>query len=210
MFRFFVFVFLMVPTALFSQGSRGRIVRMIEGDIFLFQTRDSTFRVNMYGIDAPEPGQAFSDKTVEFMETFLWAEAEIRIKKNINQTGISAVLYINDRNMNKELVKRGYAWHNKIHSNDAELARAEMRAREKKEGLWIDVNPASPWDFRKGKLPPPPPVDGQIKVLICTNNRDLHYHKKYCRELIRCHSNIIVIMRKQAKDIKMKACRYCY
>jgi endonuclease YncB( thermonuclease family) len=198
------------PISRNSQTFKGRIDRIIEGDIFLFHTKDSSFIVHMYGIDAPESGQAFSEISIKKMESYLWNNAEIEIKKNINIPATSAILFIDGKNINKHMVKNGFAWHNKLHSTDAELARSEMYARSKKLGLWIMENPTPPWEFKRGVLAKPKPPDGEIRVLICTNEKDNTYHKKYCQVLKRCHTNVIVILRKQAKDIKMKACKYCY
>jgi len=198
------------PISRYSPKYQGRIVRIIEGDIFLFHTKDSTFTVYMYGIDAPEIGQAFGEVAIEHMETYLWNDAEIQIKKDINQKGTCAVLFVKGKNINKELVKNGLAWHNKMHSTDAELAHAEMYAHEKKLGLWIIENPTPPWEFRAGILAKPLPPDGEIRVLICIDSKDNTYHKKYCQALNRCHSNVIVLLKKQVKDLKMKPCKYCY
>ncbi len=198
------------PITRYSPTYEGRIVRIIEGDIFLFHTADSTFTVCMYGIDAPEIGQAFCEVAIDYLEAFLWNDAKIQIKKDINQEGTSAFLFIKGKNINYEMVKNGLAWHNKLHSTDAELARSEIHAREKKLGLWIIENPTPPWEFREGILAKPLPPDGEIRVLICTSNKDNTYHKNYCQVLKRCHSNVIVLLKTQAKDLKMKACKYCY
>ena len=55
-------------------------------------------------------------------------------------------------NVNAELIKAGLAWHYKEYSDDETLARFELDAREAKRGLWVDVEPVPPWEFRKLKL----------------------------------------------------------
>jgi micrococcal nuclease len=208
--RFVLYALCFLPFVGFSQNFAGRIVRVIEGDALLFETGDSTFEVHMYGIDAPDKGQVFSEETIEYMELYLWHEAEINLKKNINQEGISVILFIDGKNINNDLVKNGYAWYDKLHAVDAELAYSEMYARNKKNGLWMNDDPTPPWEFRAGILPRPPPPDDENKVLICTDERYNVYHRKYCRELSKCSCNVIVILRKQAKELKMKPCKHCY
>lgn len=210
MYRLVLYLLLVIPDILFSQSFRGKIVRVIEGDELLFETADSTFTIHLYGIDAPDKGQFFGMQTIEYLESYLWVDARIDLKKNINQDGISAILFIKGKNINKTLVRNGYAWYNRLHCINAELARAEQTACEKKLGLWGYTNAVPPWDFRKGKLAKPPPPDGQNKVLICTDKDAKYYHKDYCQELIRCHDNVIVILREQARDVGMKPCKYCY
>ena len=207
---YFVFAFFITWTACYSQTFTGSIIRILDGDMFLFQTVDSTFTVHLYGVDAPEKGQAFGIQTVTFMETYLGVYAEINIKKTLNMEGQYALLFIDGKNINKLLVKNGFAWYDRIHFIDEELAISEMDAREKKLGLWESPNPAPPWDFRNGKLAKPPPTDGKINVLICTGGKDLFYHKKYCRKLELCQANVIVLLREQARDLKMKPCKYCF
>ena len=52
--------------------------------------------------------------------------------------------------LNRELVKRGLAWHYKEYSDDRRLAADEQHARLKKLGLWGGSHkPIAPWDWRK-------------------------------------------------------------
>lgn len=211
MFRYVSYLLIILTGSLQAQTYTGKIVRIIDGDDFLFETRDSTFNVHLYGIDAPEKDQAYGTFTIAHLEKYLGYQSAIRIKRDINEEGISALLYVNGKYINKELVKNGYAWHNKPHSIDAELAWAEIYARERKLGLWISDSPAPPWDFRRGILAKPSPTDGEFKVLVCTGEgKDRYYHKNYCAELLICHDNILVITRKQAEFLKMKPCKLCY
>ena len=210
MLRFALYLFLFFPLIVQSQVFEGKIVRVIDGDAILFETADSAFEVHLYGIDAPDLGQTYYEQTVSYMENFLWSNAVIKLKADINQERLSAWLFIKRKNINMYLVKNGYAWYDKVHNINAELARAEISAKNRKMGLWKSENPASPWDFRAGRLAKPPPQDGKIRVLICADLDAKYYHKRYCRQLERCNDNVIVILRRQAKEIKMKPCRYCY
>jgi micrococcal nuclease len=210
MLKFILYTFFVFPIAVYPQSYSGKIVRVVEGDILQFQTPDSTYTIHLYGIDAPEEGQYYRDQVIDHLEKYLWADASFQIKKNFNFEGISAILTINGVNINKDLVKNGYAFYDRPHCIDAELARAEEHAREKKLGLWRSRSNVTPWEFKEGVLPKPSPTDGKIKVLICVDSDNNHFHKKYCKELLSCHGNVIVILRKQAKDLHMKPCKYCY
>ena len=57
----------------------------------------------------------------------------------INEEGI---------NVNKEMVRLGYAWHFKKYSDDFSYDELEKEARNSRRGLWQDSNPIAPWDFR--------------------------------------------------------------
>jgi endonuclease YncB( thermonuclease family) len=210
MFRLFFLHLLFLPTFAFSQSMQGRIVRIIDGDDFLFETSDSTFQIHLYGIDAPEIGQVFSDQTIAHLEQYLWQDAKIWLKRDINQKCCSAWLVIKRKNINNDLVRHGYAWYNRPHTINAELARSEMYAARHRLGLWKSNQPIAPWDFLTGRLAKPEPVDGKVRVLICTDEKAKYYHKHYCPILDRCHDNVIVILREQAKQINMKPCKHCY
>ena len=209
-FRLLLYIVFVIPESMYSQSFTGRIVRVIDGDILLFQTADSTFTVHLYGTDAPEYGQAFGEQTVAYLEKYLWTEASVQLKEDLSREETSVFLFIKGTNINKDLVKNGYAWYDRPHAIDAELARAEEDARKKKLGLWAGNNPVSPWNFRAGILAKPSPTNGKNNVLICTSGEDNFYHKDYCRELMLCHDNVIVILKKQAIDLHMKPCKYCY
>ncbi len=47
--------------------------------------------------------------------------------------------------VNRELVRGGFAWHYKRYSDDENLADAEDYAREHEHGLWQDPWPVAPW-----------------------------------------------------------------
>lgn len=51
--------------------------------------------------------------------------------------------------VNLALVRAGWAWHYVDFSDDAELEKAELEAREKRRGLWADKEPIAPWKWRK-------------------------------------------------------------
>jgi endonuclease YncB( thermonuclease family) len=59
------------------------------------------------------------------------------------------------RDINLEQVRSGYAWHYKQYEREqtpAErkaYAEAETEAQKEKRGLWRDVEPVPPWEYRK-------------------------------------------------------------
>lgn len=72
-------------------------------------------------------------------------------KQDRNKRLIAEVILEDGRNLNKELVKNGLAWHFKKYSDSEEYAQLETEARNKKIGLWSEPNPIAPWDWRKPK-----------------------------------------------------------
>ena len=65
---------------------------------------------------------------------------------------VVAVIYVDGRNINLEMVAEGWAWAAQktrkppVHSD---YLLAEEQARAKRLGLWMQENPQPPWEFRK-------------------------------------------------------------
>jgi micrococcal nuclease len=62
---------------------------------------------------------------------------------------IVGFVFVNDKNLNKELLSAGLAWHYKQYSRDPELARLEFEARSAKRGLWAE--PSARWLLGNGE-----------------------------------------------------------
>ena len=63
-----------------------------------------------------------------------------------------AILYFGNRDINREMVKKGYAWAYREYLKGpyaSEYIDAENDARSKHLGLWKQMNPQPPWEFRR-------------------------------------------------------------
>jgi endonuclease YncB( thermonuclease family) len=62
-----------------------------------------------------------------------------------------AVVYVDGRNINLEMIAEGWAWaaQRNRHKLPAEYSLAEEQARSRKAGLWTEENPIPPWEFKK-------------------------------------------------------------
>ena len=63
----------------YSQSYNGIIIRVIDGDTFVFQTLKGSFTVRMYGTDAPERDQTFSKETADFLKQYLNKDAVTKV-----------------------------------------------------------------------------------------------------------------------------------
>lgn len=130
---------------------RGHVVKVIDGDTFDMKSGHETIRVRMFGIDSPERGQAFNVKAKEFTMSLI-ADQEVRVVvRSKDQYGRTVGdVYVGDElHVNAEIVRAGFAWHFTRYSDNPELARLEREARESRRGLWQDVRPVAPWEFRR-------------------------------------------------------------
>ena len=77
--------------------------------------------------------------------------ADEKNKFDRNKRLIAEIILIGGRNLNKELVRNGLAWHFKKYSDNEDYAELENEARQNKIGIWSEPNPVAPWEWRKTK-----------------------------------------------------------
>ena len=138
---------------------QGVVRTVYDGDTLLLATRqESRLKVRLYGIDAPEtakpdmPGQPFgaiAKRTLMYKVMGRQVVAEII---DIDQYHRSvAVIRYAGRDINREMVAEGLAWAYRQYLQGtyaSEYIGAEERARSRRSGLWRDINPKPPWEFR--------------------------------------------------------------
>ena len=135
----------------FSQKYDGTIIRVIDGDTYIFLTKTGSFTVRMLGIDAPERDQPFSKESAEFLSKYLNRGATTIVNGTDREERSVGTLFVNGRDINLLSVKEGYSWHNKRYSADKGYAEAEESARDDKLMIWSLPNPIPPWTWRLRK-----------------------------------------------------------
>jgi micrococcal nuclease len=130
----------------------GKIVGVTDGDTVKLLTADFTeIKVRLEGIDCPEKNQAFGQKAKQFTSDLCFGKQVTLQKSGEDKYGrtLGYILLPDGKNLNKEILRAGYAWHYKKYNQSKELADLEEEAKSAKRGLWYDPNPLAPWDFRK-------------------------------------------------------------
>ena len=139
---------LLLATSLFAL--EGRVVKVYDGDTITLLDKDmQQHRIRFYGIDAPEKSQSFGKRSQENLANMIAGkmvnvdvQAEDRYGRSVG------IVYLDDVDINKRQVADGYAWAymqygGEIYKND------ELKAREKKLGIWTDPNIEMPSEYRK-------------------------------------------------------------
>jgi len=137
----------------------GRVVSVEDGDsIIVHNAANRTYTIRLHAIDAPEGGQAFGNRSRQNLSDLIVAE-EVTVewsKRDRYGRRVGKVL-LDGRDICLDQVRAGMAWHYKYYQaeqspEDRKLyADAEAEARAARRGLWIDANPITPWDFRRGR-----------------------------------------------------------
>jgi micrococcal nuclease len=135
----------------FSQKYEGTIIRVIDGDTYVFLTMTGSFTVRMLGIDAPERDQPFSRESSEFLSSYLNKKAITIVNGTDKDDRSVGTLFVNGKDINLLSLKGGYSWHYKRYSADKDYAAAEEYAQRNKLKIWSLPNPIPPWSWRQRK-----------------------------------------------------------
>lgn len=147
-----VFLLVFLSFGAFADFS-GKVVKVIDGDtVDVLTTKAKTVRVRLFGIDAPERGQAYVNKSRQFLANLI-AGKNVFVKENTKDfySRTLGVIFYDNENINAKMVENGYAWayRFKNKATDESMIVLESQARLNRLGLWRDSNPIAPWDFRK-------------------------------------------------------------
>ena len=145
----------------------GIVRHVADGDtVTVITSEDTKLKIRLYGIDAPEiqrmnrragvvskPGQPYGEEAYRALEgRVLHKSVRVQIMDVDRYRRMVAVLYLGDRDINREMVRQGCAWAYKeyLHGPYAsEYIEAEREARSQHLGLWQQMNPEPPWEFRR-------------------------------------------------------------
>lgn len=139
------------PAELAAEPAADEVICHYVQDGDTFKLPDNKTRVRLWGIDAPEKGQAYADESRARLKELCEGKA-VRLEiKDTDQYGRKvAIVWLGKKNINLLMVEEGLAWHYAYFAPDAkDLAAAEKAARKAHKGLWQDKNPVNPYEFRK-------------------------------------------------------------
>ena len=134
----------------------GKVTSVIDGDsIVVFDSASRSYEVRLSGIDAPEGGQEFGERSRQNLSDLI-AEKEVTVtwNKRDRYGRIVGEVSMDDLDVCLEQIKAGMAWHYKYYQSEqtpedrAFYADAEIQARASRRGLWTEASPIPPWDFR--------------------------------------------------------------
>jgi micrococcal nuclease len=132
----------------------GRVIGIKDGDTFEVLYDGQPERVRLSDIDCPEKSQPFGNNAKQFSSDLCFNKTVTVMcdaKRDRYGRLIGTVVTSDGINVNEALVKEGFAWHYLQYSDKEELTGYEATARKNRLGLWADVNPTPPWDWRREK-----------------------------------------------------------
>jgi len=139
----------------------GQVVAVHDGDTLSVQSGGSLHKVRLSDIDAPEMGQVFGKQARQFTEQLaLGHQVRVNVSMvDVHGRRIGEVIIDDGWVLNEELVHAGFAWHYRVHPiKNERLQKLEEYAFSKKLGLWVEMEPLPPWEFRREAHIPDVPV----------------------------------------------------
>ena len=128
--------------------------RVFDGDSLVVRgPAGKETELRLFGIDAPERGQAYSNKAKQALQRLLGRQ---RLRMETVETDrygrVVAVLYREGdaESVNAQMVGQGFAWVYRRYNQDADMLALEEQARRSNLGLWADRStPVPPWKWRQ-------------------------------------------------------------
>jgi endonuclease YncB( thermonuclease family) len=137
----------------------GRVVRVFDGDTIELRVGDETRRIRLAGIDAPERGQPWAERSKQALAHRVFGR-EVRVNAvDVDRHGrLVGEVYADNVCVNCELVRDGHVWVYRRYTDDPVLIGLEAEARAARRGLWglpaEQIVP--PWEWRHGESARPP------------------------------------------------------
>ena len=110
-------------------------------------------KIRMFGIDAPEKTQDYGIESKQALEKLVNGKTLEIEEKNRDRYGRTvAVVYVNGKNVNEEMVKNGNAWwYQEYDKKDTKMQTYQENAKKNKLGLFGKRGYVEPWNYRKEK-----------------------------------------------------------
>jgi micrococcal nuclease len=131
-----------------------RVVEVMAGDtVYLLDAEHNSRKVWLTGIDAPQLEQLYGKEARRNLTSLVQDEyVDLDSIQSDRYGRITARILKDDRDINLQQIKDGYAW---FYREDTDLpeelkriySEAELQARKDNLGLW-ESKAVAPWDFR--------------------------------------------------------------
>ena len=133
----------------------GKVSKVIDGDTIELLAKENPYnhitklKIRLYGIDAPELKQAYGKEAKKYLSALIILKQEVSliIENKDKYDRFVGTIFLKGQDINKEMVKNGYAHAYESFSNKYLTEQAD--AKKFKLGLWQDERVMSPSEFRR-------------------------------------------------------------
>lgn len=127
-----------------------RVIRVKDGDTYVFRTDTKDFTVRLKNVDAPESKQQYGfQSTLNVSQLILGKIVQYESTGTDIYNRVLADVWIDNHRLDSILIRNGWAWQYIQYSNDTLLNQCMQMAIDEKRGLWkcgtMAVCPPSLW-----------------------------------------------------------------
>lgn len=128
------------------------VIKISDGDTAtcLKDDKKTQVKIRFAQIDAPESKQDFGTVSKQALSDMIFNKhVDLAIEETDRYGRSVSEVFIDGVNVNKYMVKNGYAWAYKEYMTDPMYSELQATAQAGKLGLWSHKNPMYPQDFRR-------------------------------------------------------------
>ena len=131
----------------------GKVVGVADGDTFtLLLPNNTTKKIRLHGVDAPERGQAFGTVSRQRLSELVFQKGVSVVQTDTDQYGrVVGIARVEGLVVNEEMLRSGLVWHYTEYDENPLWAELEREARRKRVGLWSERAPVAPWEWRRAQ-----------------------------------------------------------
>lgn len=128
-----------------------KVVGVHDGDTLTgIDENKAQHKIRLDAIDAPELGQPYGQAAKKALSAKVFGKQVVVIPKTTDRYGRTiGQVVVDGRDVNRELIEEGMAWHYTQYDDDERRRDAERSARDAARGLWQGPDPEAPWDHRR-------------------------------------------------------------
>ena len=131
-------------------ADEAQVLRVVDGDSISVKIDKTSYRIRLAEIDAPEMAQPWgAESKAALIEKLQNKEVAIEVIDVDRYGRLVARVFLNGRQINREMVAEGHAWVYLEYLRDQSLLRPEAAARKEKHGLWRSGTQIPPWKWRQ-------------------------------------------------------------
>jgi micrococcal nuclease len=146
---------LLVAVCALGDSFTGKVVGITDGDTLTVLRAGKGEKIRLYGIDAPERGQGFSNVAKQHLSHLVFGKTvRVEVRSTDRYQRKVADVFSGAAHINQAMVRAGYAWWFRRYApRDRQLQALEEAARQSRRGLWEEEVPLPPWEFRRRPAP---------------------------------------------------------
>ena len=168
----------------------GRVERAISGDTIVVANRAGRYQVRLFRIAAPGIGQNGGKDAAAHLSSLVGGKlVSVEWSARDSRGRILGIVYLEEEDINLQMVRDGFARHDKRVDRSPDYSAAEQKARAEKCGLWAPSRPQNPDKPAAGGGPVKLRKLGTLDEFIVEANPIVFKGKPYLFEYIRWFSN---------------------